>query len=58
MRRAQLRLRRFATMMAVALFVGAAAFVGLPRSHSIELVARTAVQQGPIQRLPSGRRWY
>ena len=58
MRRAQLRLRQFATMVAVALFVATAAFAGLPRSHAIELVARAAVQPGPVHRLPSGRRWY
>ena len=59
MRRAQLRLRQLATIVAVALFVTAAALTGLPRPQATELVARAAAQQGPIQRLPpSGRRWY
>ena len=58
MRRAQLRLRQLATIVAVALFV-TAALTGLPRPRATELVARAAAQQGPIQRLPpSGRRWY
>jgi hypothetical protein len=59
MRRAQLRLRQVATIVAVALFVAVATVTGLPRPHATELVARAAAQQGPIQRLPpSGRRWY
>jgi hypothetical protein len=58
MRRAQLRLRGIITMAAVALFVALATFTALPRQHALNVVARVAAQQAPIQRLPGGRRWY
>jgi anti-sigma-K factor RskA len=58
MRRAQLRLRGLVTMIAVAVFVAAAALTALPRQHTTGLVALVAAQQGPIHRLPDGIRWY
>jgi len=45
-------------MIAVAVFVAAAALTALPRQHTTGLVALVAAQQGPIHRLPDGIRWY
>jgi hypothetical protein len=58
MRRAQLRLRGIITMAAVALLVALATLSAPPRQHAAGVVARITAQQGPIQRLPGGRRWY
>jgi hypothetical protein len=59
MRRAQLRLRGLVTLIAISVFVAAAALTAVPRQHAIELVARVAAQQAPIQHLPPrGIRWF
>jgi hypothetical protein len=58
MRRAQLRLRQVITMAAVALLVALAAGTAQPRQHALGALARAAAVQGPVQRLPGGRRWY
>ena len=59
MRRAQVRLRQFSTMVAIAVFVVAAAFAGLPRSHASLVGARVVAQSPLASRLPpDGRRWH
>jgi hypothetical protein len=58
MRRAQLRLRQVIAMAAVAALVALATSTAQPRQHVLGALARAAAQQGPIQRLPDGRRWF
>lgn len=59
MRRAQLRLRQFGTLSAIALFVVSAAITTIPRPHPGGLMARVVADQSQLMRvLPSGRRWF
>ena len=58
MRHAQLRLRQLGTVVAIAVFVAAAAIANVPRSHSTAVAVHPAVGFSLADhRAPGGIRW-